>query len=628
MTFTIFWQRMSVLGEFVIVVEVYQGQIVNQMPTDSYHFKRIFYTVLVFVLLVSHSVFAQENNTSSINTYNLSQGNSSIIRHWYHESGSGSNLSIQDMDGVRWESLEHQIAGGYNTGIQWYRADIQLVGMQNEFDILALLVGGVVSAYELYWDGDLIGTGGVVANSLEGEVSGPIKKFIRMKREHTSPGSHTMVIRLSNLHNKGRRPLGRIEIGYHYNFFYDYSYKSSARVFVGGASLLAGLFCLAMFFAGSHHRSYLLFALYCFISLFYDVYTILNLYNEINIEHIQWVFPILMYGRILASLFFVNFVIYTYEIPRKAYILPFTILVALVLIWLQLNTSGQFLIYTELLPSLAGVLLLYSMYRRTPGSIAAFVGLIVWRIFKYPYLFPQVYDNYLFFYIASDIVFLFCIVLSISRMIHEQNQQLQEFQLRSSRLEVDLLKKNIQPHFILNTLQSIMSWIKKNPDNAFHLIEALAEEFRMINRIADKKLIPLHQEIDLCKTHLKLMGFRMGSTYELITEGLDEGDEVPPMIFHTLVENALTHSFETREKGTIRLACEKTDQQTVYRLSNNGSRLKEISRKSKDEIHEGMGLKYIKARLNESYSNKWSLDCTLDDDQWKVVIVLETPTST
>ena len=595
----------------------------NSKHTRSYHFSCIIYTVLAIALLLPNSIIAQSTNPISIDTHNLSQERSSGVRHWYYKTGDDPTWSVQQLNMAGWKSVADQHDGEYYPGIQWYRADIHLEGTQNEFDILAISVDGLVSAYELYWDGYLIGRGGVVANALEDEVSGPIKKIVRLKRELTNPGSHTIAIRLSNFHTRDKRPLGRIGIGYHYNFLYDYSYKSSSRVFVGGASLIAGLFCIAMFFAGSRHRSYLLFALYCFISLFFDVYTILNLYNEINIEHIQWISLLFQYGRTLSILLFVNFVIYTYEIPRKTFVIPFAILMALTSVWLQSIIPNQPLVYAELLPILAGGLLLYGMYKKTTGSIAAFVGLIIWRIFKYPYLFPQGIDHHLFFYIASDIVFLFCIVLSISRMIHAQNLQLQEIKMRSSRLEVDLLKKNIQPHFILNTLQSIMSWTKKNPDNAYQLIEALAEEFRMINRIADKKLIPIHQEIDLCETHLKLMGFRMGSTYELITDGLCEDEQVPPMIFHTLIENALTHSFKTRERGSIRLSCERNNHQTVYHLSNNGSRLREMSRESKDEIQEGMGLKYIKARLNESYFDKWNLDYALDNEQWKVTIAIE-----
>lgn len=583
--------------------------------------------VFAVVVIASSSISAQATDSVTVNTYDLSQEHSGSIRYWYFEAGDGASLSIRDMDTARWKYLADRYRGTRLPGIQWFRADIQLEGTQSEYDILALSVSGLISAFELYWDGDLIDTGGVVANSLEDEVSGPIKKIVRLKREQTTPGSHTLIIRLSDFHTRNKHPLGRIDIGYHYNFLYDYSYKGSSRVFVGGASLIAGLFCIAMFFAGSRHRSYLLFALYCFISLFFDVFTILSLFNEINVEHIPWISLLLHLGPILSILFFVTFVIYTYKIPRKAFAIPFAILISLVSIWLQVIIPGRPLVYTELLPLMAGALLLYSMYRKTTGSVAAFVGLIIWRIFKYPYLFSQVSDNHLFFYIASDIVFLFCIVLSISRMIHAQNMQLQEFKLRASRLEVDLLKKNIQPHFILNTLQSIMSWIKKKPDNAFELIEALAEEFRMINRIADKKLIPLHQEIALCNTHLKLMGLRMGSTYELITDGLNEDGQVPPMIFHTLIENALTHSFKSQENGTIRLTCEVDGQKTIYHLSNNGSRLKEISQESKNEIQEGMGLQYIKARLNESYSDKWELDYSLDDELWKVTIAIAHPSS-
>jgi histidine kinase len=585
------------------------------------------YTVLVIALFVSNSVFAQSAKPTSADVHDLSQANSSYISHWYYNIEDGSNLSIQDMGLVRWKDLADKPDGEQIPGIQWYRADIHLEGVQNEFDIQAISVTGLVSAFELYWDGHLIGTGGTVAGSLEDEVSGPMTNTIRLTRAQTNPGSHTITIRLSNFHTNRKHPLGRINIGYHYNFLNDNSHKSTSRVFVGGASLIAGLFCVAMFFAGSRHRTYLLFAVYCFITLFFDVFTFLNLYNEINVEHLHWIFPVFCFGMTLSILFFVTFVIYTYGIPRKAFFVLLAILISVISIWQQSNNASHYQVYVELLPILAAALLLYSMHRKTTGSVAAFVGVIFWRVLKYPNLFSGVIDSHLFLYIASDIVFLFCIVLSISRMIYAQNMQLQEATLHSSRLEVDLLKKNIQPHFILNTLQSIMSWIKKKPDNAFQLIEALADEFRMINRIADKKLIPVHQEVDLCNTHLKLMGFRMGSTYELVTDGLREDYQVPPMIFHTLVENALTHSFETQESGTIRLACETNDRQTVYHLSNTGSRLKEISRKSKDEIHEGMGLKYIKARLNESFCDNWSLDYTLDDDQWKVTIVIEHPSS-
>jgi len=586
-------------------------------------YRCLIYLAIAWATLGSDASLAGSADTTATNIHSLSWEHSSPVRLWYHRIGDDPTWANPQQDLSDWEYLADRRGGSQSPGIQWYRAAIRLEGTQDEFDILAISIGGLASAFELYWDGNLIGTGGSVASSVEDEISGPIRSVLRIKREWTNPGSHTIAIRLSNFHTSIEHPLGSVALGYHYKFFYEHSYKSSHRVFVGGASLIAGLFCIAMFFAGSRHRSYLLFALYCLFSLFFDLFTILNLYSEISVQHIRWIVPLFRYGQIVSLLSLVAFVIFTYDIGHKALVAAFAGLFSLISVWLSVDIPSQSALSSELLPVLAGVLLLYAIYKKTTGSFAAFVGLAIWRIGKYPDLFPVGIDYHPLVYITSDIVFLFCIVLSISRRIHAENMQLQAMKLRSSRLEVDLLKKNIQPHFILNTLQSITSWIKKKPDNAYLLIEALAEEFRMINRIADKNLIPLHQEIKLCRTHLEIMGFRMGSTYELITDGLHEDDQVPPMIFHTLIENTLTHSFKTQESGTIRLSGERSDQQTVYRLSNNGSRLAEISRKSDDVVQEGMGLKYIRARLEESFAGKWALDYTLDNEQWEVTIVIE-----
>ncbi|MCZ7616256.1 MAG: histidine kinase [Ignavibacteriaceae bacterium] len=85
-----------------------------------------------------------------------------------------------------------------------------------------------------------------------------------------------------------------------------------------------------------------------------------------------------------------------------------------------------------------------------------------------------------------------------------------------------MLKKNINPHFVLNTLTSIIAWLRKDSASAIKLIEALAEEFRMINQVSALKLIPITQEIDLCKAHLKIMSYRKGADYNLETMDIDE----------------------------------------------------------------------------------------------------------
>ena len=60
----------------------------------------------------------------------------------------------------------------------------------------------------------------------------------------------------------------------------------------------------------------------------------------------------------------------------------------------------------------------------------------------------------------------------------EQNRRRQESELRSARLELELLKKHIQPHFLLNSLNSVIAWLEEEPSTAVRLVNALAEELR------------------------------------------------------------------------------------------------------------------------------------------------------
>jgi sensor histidine kinase YesM len=209
---------------------------------------------------------------------------------------------------------------------------------------------------------------------------------------------------------------------------------------------------------------------------------------------------------------------------------------------------------------------------------------------------------------------------SISFRIKEQLDKYQEIRLRSQRLETELLKKSIQPHFIMNTLLSIKSWLSKDPAKAEKLIEAFASEFQIINRIASEKEISLDEEIALCRHHLKLMEFRREASYLLTVDNMCMGESIPPMVFHTLIENGLTHAFHPKENGEFHLSCSPNEREIVYRLQNGGSRIKKLAELASEKIEEGLGLRYIKARLEESYPGNWDLSYGINEALWEVRI--------
>jgi LytS/YehU family sensor histidine kinase len=116
------------------------------------------------------------------------------------------------------------------------------------------------------------------------------------------------------------------------------------------------------------------------------------------------------------------------------------------------------------------------------------------------------------------------------------------------------------------------------------------------------------------------MGFRWDASYELVKEGVVSDERIPPLIFHTLIENGLTHSYKPKENGTFHFTRMEKNGTVQYCMQNDGSLLKRFEENSTEEIDEGMGFKYVKARLEESYPGNWSISYGMRDHQWEVTI--------
>jgi LytS/YehU family sensor histidine kinase len=167
------------------------------------------------------------------------------------------------------------------------------------------------------------------------------------------------------------------------------------------------------------------------------------------------------------------------------------------------------------------------------------------------------------------------------------------------------LKKNIQPHFILNTLTAVEEWIEESPPTAIKFIDALAGEFRIMSKMAHEKLVPLEQEIDLCESHLKIMSYRKNIDFRLRTM-ISNPVDIPPAIFHTLIENAITHN--NHRKGVIEF---KLRQEIlnghIHFIFSSPCITQELDPRE-DNQTRGTGLKYIRARLEESFAGNWKLE--------------------
>jgi LytS/YehU family sensor histidine kinase len=180
---------------------------------------------------------------------------------------------------------------------------------------------------------------------------------------------------------------------------------------------------------------------------------------------------------------------------------------------------------------------------------------------------------------------------------------------------VQLLKKQLQPHFLMNTLTAALEWLDAEPDVGVRFIEALARELQLLSDIADRPAIPLRRELALCRLHLEVMGYRQDRTFRLRTEGVNAEALVPPAIFHTLLENALTHNRYREREVHFRLRGERVagGYRYVLRAPLQAGETCPVDG-DPDDRADGTGLRYVKARLREQYGSAWALRSGLTDD--------------
>ncbi len=213
------------------------------------------------------------------------------------------------------------------------------------------------------------------------------------------------------------------------------------------------------------------------------------------------------------------------------------------------------------------------------------------------------------YYIAVTVFLLFLFVRQ-ARALRMTQRQSSAAELRAVQLELELLKQKIQPHFLMNTLTALSEWIESEARVGVKMIDALAAEFRAVAAMSGAADIPMQQELELCQHHLAVMGFRKDQRFELHVRNVDPNARVPPAIFHTLLENALTHN-QYPAGAVFTLEEQVEGENRVYRLRSR------LCSEARAKSAGGTGHSYIRARLRNAFGERWRfLSGTAAEGQW------------
>ena len=169
------------------------------------------------------------------------------------------------------------------------------------------------------------------------------------------------------------------------------------------------------------------------------------------------------------------------------------------------------------------------------------------------------------------------------------------------RTRLEVLRMQLNPHFLFNTLHTISALIHENPDDADRIVARLSELLRVSLEQSDSQEVPLRQELIFLERYLQIEQTRFQDRLAVqmeIESGLDNV-LVPSLILQPLVENAIRHGIEPREDtGRVKIAARRLDGMLELKVSDNGPGLSEAEVAPR---REGVGLSNTRSRLSHLY---------------------------
>lgn len=227
------------------------------------------------------------------------------------------------------------------------------------------------------------------------------------------------------------------------------------------------------------------------------------------------------------------------------------------------------------------------------------------------------YDRFPFFFAMAFYVFYAVIGIVLAfindwfrkKMTHEKLLQ------ENLRTELELLKSQINPHFLFNTLNNIDILIESEPYKASEYLKKLSEIMRFMLYETRIERISLNKEIEYIEKYIELQKIRTDNAkyIDFEIEGNIEKQIIAPMVFIPFIENAFKYSSNKKIENAITIKFDIESKKISFYCKNY---FEHTGNKSSDA--NGLGNKLIKQRLDLLYKNKHILHIKAEEN-WYIV---------
>ena len=244
-----------------------------------------------------------------------------------------------------------------------------------------------------------------------------------------------------------------------------------------------------------------------------------------------------------------------------------------------------------------------------------------------PFIYGELYTNnpkayffnlYEIFYMTFEIytVVIFASAIKLLRHWYFTQKAKSQLEIQNKASEIALLRMQVNPHFLFNTINNIHALIGTDDDKAGDSLAKLSDIMRYMLYDTNTELVPLNNEIEYLQSYIELQKLRMVNPgiIQFSVEGESGGTLVAPMLFIPFIENAFKHYDKSNPQTGIVIRM-KTEKDTVDFYISNPYTLHTTQNR---DATGGIGLSNIRRRLELIYPEKHTLSITRENDSFVV----------
>ena len=207
---------------------------------------------------------------------------------------------------------------------------------------------------------------------------------------------------------------------------------------------------------------------------------------------------------------------------------------------------------------------------------------------------------------------------------HYLELRAQAFSPAIDEAKFQALQSRIRPHFFFNSLNAVLAVIREDPLRAEHMLESVAELFRAV--MGDvKRLVPLEQELELCRRYVEIEQTRLGERLKIQWNigAVHPRVRVPQLLLQPIIENAVRYGAE-RQAGVCDIEVRVRQQGFKLEIFVSNPIAREPVQREGNQI----GLNNIRGRLALIYDLEASLETRVRRERFELTLALPVETKT